>query len=68
MGLLEQLQTSCNQSRKKQENSWGDDPLAGSLVSAQYEAAALPPVSRVCKTLDFCLSRRIIFIQGCTLC
>lgn len=47
MGLLEDLQTSFNQSRKKQENSWGDDPLPGSLVSAQYETATLPRVSRV---------------------
>lgn len=55
MGLLEQLQTFCNQSRKKHENSWGDDPLPGSLVSAQCETATTPLLSRVWKTLNFCL-------------
>lgn len=47
MGLLEDLQMFCNQLRKKQENSWGDDPLPGLLVSAQCEIATLPRVSRV---------------------
>lgn len=69
MVLLERLQTFCNQSRKKHENSWGDDPLPGSLVSARYETAPPPLVSRVWKTLDFCLGgTKMILIHGCILC
>lgn len=47
MGLLEKVHAFCNQLRKKPENSWGGDPLPGSLVSAPNETAT-PPLVTTC--------------------